>query len=103
MISQRFESIKKLLFIKNIAENGWCILHTPSAESAPVLNDALRVVTGSLRPTQMSDLLIFGVSSQLGFAAQEQHSFSNCGIVDLDHILYGHLDRLAFRKSLAKD
>ena len=46
--------------------------HTRLIDS--VLNDALRIVTGRLRPLQRTTLQFFQASSQLSFAAKERHS-----------------------------
>ena len=49
-----------------------CIAHTRLTDS--VLNDALRIVTGCLRPTQRTTYLYSQASSQLSFAEWERHS-----------------------------
>ena len=51
----------------------WCrSAHTRLIDS--VLNDALRIVTGCLRPTPTITYLYFQASSQLSFAEWERHS-----------------------------
>ena len=51
----------------------WCrSAHTRLIDS--VLNDALRIVTGCLRPTPRPTYLYFQASSQLSFADWERHS-----------------------------
>ena len=58
-----------------------------------VLNDALRIVTGCLRPTPTDHLPVLQASSQLNFAEWEQHSpwLDHLVSLDPDHILYGLL------------
>ena len=51
----------------------WCrSVHTRLIDSA--LNDALRIVTGCLRPTPTDYLPILAAYSQLSFAVEERHS-----------------------------
>ena len=69
----------------------WCrSTHTRLIDS--ILNDALRIVTGCLRPTPTDDL-----PALAGIQPAELHqlgatlSFANCAIHDPDHVLHGQL------------
>ena len=65
----------------------WCrSAHTRLIDS--VLNDALHVVTGCLRPTPTDHLPIL---SGIQPAELRQHSLAHRGSLDPDHILYGLL------------
>ena len=68
----------------------WCrSAHTRLIDS--VLNDALHIVTGCLRPTPTDYLPILSGIHQLSFTDWERHSLAHRGSLDPDHILYGLL------------
>ena len=79
------------------AENSapiWCCsAHTRLIDS--VLNDALRIVTGCLRPTPTHDLPILSGIQQAEFRRLGATlSLARRGTLDPDHILHGHLGGL---------
>ena len=69
----------------------WCrSAHTPLIDS--VLNDALRIVTGCLRPTRTDHLpILSGIQPAELRRMGATHSLSHRGSLDPDHILHGLL------------
>ena len=68
----------------------WCrSAHTRLIDS--VLNDALRIVTGCLRPTPKDHLPVLSGIQPAELRRVEGHSLAHCESLDPDHILYGLL------------
>ena len=69
----------------------WCLsTHTRLIDS--VLNDALRIVTGCLRPTPTDHLpVLSGIQPAELRRLGATHSLAHRGSLDPDHILYGFL------------
>ena len=69
----------------------WCCsAHTRLIDS--VLNNALRIVTGCLRPTPINHLLILSDIQPAELRRlRATFSLAYCGSLDPDHIMYNHL------------
>ena len=86
------------------------ITHTRLIDS--ILNDALRIVTGCLRPTPIEDLPVFaGIQSAELRRLGAKLSWANCAIHDPYFVLHGqlvgqqnaHLGRLRSRRPFVSD